>query len=94
MNKILKYLGLLTLAVGLTFLRLHVITKLWGYIAVPQGIPPMDMWTAFSLSFLISFIAADYKKSPKQTLEESTQHVIRYGIGILVTWGLGYLLFG
>lgn len=94
MSTILKVVGVIALIVCSFFLRMHVLQKLWSYIVLPLGAQPLSFWSAFGVSMIVSWLAADYSKRDEiKGLDEAARRVLTAILGSLVTWGLGYLIF-
>ena len=94
MDKLLKTLGVLVLCILLTFYRLFVIVKVWGYIAVKTlELPPIGMWKAFAISMLITlFISND--KSEKRSMDEIANALFANAFSTSFLWFINYLIFG
>lgn len=94
-SKLYQTLGLIALGIGGMFYHYFVITKVWGYIAVKMfGLPPIGLWKAFAIAFLVATLRADYSDKGKTDLDKTQKDVLRLYFGITLAWGLGYLFFG
>jgi hypothetical protein len=95
MNKFMAWVGLILLSVAAFFLRLHVLTILWGYIMVPIGAPKIGWLTAFGLTLMIALVTTDYKPEEEKykTLESLAQRTISSILGSILTAGVAYLIF-
>lgn len=98
MNKLLQGIAILGLGLGSIMLRLFVIVKVWGYIAVPMGAPPVNNLQAYGLTVLASLLYSNYQKTPntskKRTVEESFTTLLTHLLRTLISWGVAYWIFG
>lgn len=93
MNKFLQIVGLIGLAIGAFFLRLIVVTKAWGYIAVPMGAQQLTLLQAYGFLLLVG-LATGVQESQEKGLEAATKKIVSHLVSSLMTWGLAYWIFG
>lgn len=89
--KILEVIGLLALAIGLSFLNLFMMIKVYGYVLVPLGAPVLGLMQMWGVCLFIGCF------TPMPPKEEDSQKRIARGLmqsaSIAFAWLLAYLFF-
>lgn len=94
MDKFLQWLAIIGLSLGAFFLRLVVLTKIWGYIAVPLGAPHIGLVAAYGITLIIRLITSKYQEVEKKGVERAFVEITHSVIESLIFWGIAYWIFG
>lgn len=99
-DDILKVIGALVVTVvvvvALAVMNGVVIVALWGWFAVPLGVPPVSIAHAIGLGFLVHALTGFKTQHPEKN-EDGTKKtagtlVVEHALGVLLTVGLGWLV--
>lgn len=100
MMTVILLLGIVGSVVALGLLRAWVLSYLWLWFVVPLGAPPVVLWHAFGLVFLVSLLGAGNNHRPypepegTEALSLLGKRLLEGFVTALFALGFGYLFSG
>ena len=94
MNKMLQLVAELGFALGLIFFRFAVFVQIWGYTAVPKGLPAIGFMEVLAMSMLVGLVAPE-KLAKSDSKDRKNPDILISGyLNTALVWGLAYWVFG
>lgn len=81
--------GVLILRLPVLLLHAWAARDLWGWFAVPLGIPAITLWHAYGIGLLTSLYTHQYSATPEGKLPERLTTAVT---SPLLFWGIGWFI--
>lgn len=93
MDKFLKGLGFIALALGMTIVDFFMIQKIYNIVLLPHGAPALSMFQLWGVSLLIIAMVPVSRQSEDESYKEKMIRCFGKTIAIAISWGLASLFF-